>query len=165
MGTGKTAAGEQLARRLGWRFVDADRKLEAAMGMSIAEAFASRGEEYFRELEERLVLELLDEAQEAVDGSVISLGGGAVTGKKVRERLEDEPLVIMLDEDVETAFARASDGSRPLAAEAAGFRRLYDERTYLYRQAAKHSIDTRGKDVEAVAEEMAAIVVQEAQGK
>lgn len=161
MGSGKTAVGKKLAGRLGWEFRDADSRIESEMGITIAEAFAARGEAYFRDLEERVVLEMIDAAGEAATGTVISLGGGAVTSSKVRRRLDSEPLVILLDEDVETAFVRASDGTRPLAGDAAGFRRLYEERTYLYRQAAKYSIDTRKKDVEAVTSEMAGIVENE----
>lgn len=161
MGSGKTAAGRSLARMLGWEFHDADRRLQEEMGMSIAEAFASRGEDYFRELEERLVLEMIEAAAGSANGTVISLGGGAVTSSKVRQRLSEEPLVILLDEDVETAFARASDGSRPLAEDAAGFRQLFEERTHIYRQTAKKTVDTRNKGVEDVAAEMAKMVEEE----
>lgn len=164
MGSGKSAAGKQLATRLGWKFVDADQQLESEMGMTISEAFVSEGEGYFRELEERLVMELIEAASRSDEGSVISLGGGAVTSGKVRGRLAREQLVILLDEDVETAFARAGDGSRPLAADAAGFRQLYEQRTYLYRQVAGHVVDTRGKDVEAVSAEMENIVTEEVGG-
>ena len=55
MGTGKTAAGKRLAKRLGWRFVDVDALIEAAAKMPIARIFTERGEPVFRRLERRAV--------------------------------------------------------------------------------------------------------------
>ena len=41
MGSGKSHIGRKLAQRLGWQFVDTDRRIERAVGMTIAEFFAS----------------------------------------------------------------------------------------------------------------------------
>ena len=43
MGTGKTAVGKRLAKRLGWRFVDVDELIEAHAKMPVARIFAERG--------------------------------------------------------------------------------------------------------------------------
>ena len=48
MGSGKTRAGEELAQRLGRRFVDLDRRIEARTGSTVAELFVNRGEAGFR---------------------------------------------------------------------------------------------------------------------
>lgn len=47
MGSGKSHIGRKLAQCLGWQFVDTDRRIERAVGMTIAEFFASSGEKVF----------------------------------------------------------------------------------------------------------------------
>lgn len=155
MGSGKTAVGESVARNLGWNFRDADTQIEEELGMSISRVFEQQGEAAFRRAEEDVVLKLLDEAAAASQGVVLSLGGGAVTNARVFERLKAEPLVVLLDADLETAFARAQDGKRPLARDLARFKELYGEREELYRSVAKVVVDTRGMNVEETAAEVA----------
>ena len=60
----------KLAQRLGWQFVDTDRRIERAVGMTIAEFYASAGEKVFREREIN-VLQQVSRYHEAV----ISFGG------------------------------------------------------------------------------------------
>ena len=151
MGTGKTAVGRRLANRLGWDFFDADPLVEEHMGMTIPEIFEIHGEPGFRKAEEAVVLGLLDEAARAEKGAVISLGGGAVTIPAVYERLTKEPLVVLLDEDVDTAYERARGSRRPLAGDPERFRDLYSQRESIYRSVAKYIVDTRGLDSSAVA--------------
>lgn len=158
MGAGKSAVGRRLARSLGWDFTDADDEVEKSMGMSIPEAFSGEGEQFFRDAEQEVVLRLIDEAGESERGTVLSLGGGAVTIPAVRERLKAEPLVLLLDEDVETAFKRAGGGNRPLARDREGFRALYEERSYLYREAAGFVIETSGKGLAEVVREAEAVI-------
>lgn len=159
MGSGKTAVGRQLARQLGWSFADADHVIEQELGTSISEVFATAGEAAFRKQEETVVLGLLDQAAAAADGSVVSLGGGAVTIDAVRERLSGEPLVVLLQTDLETAYARARGGSRPLAADEQAFRQLYDSREQLYRSVAKIMVDVGEKDIKQVAAEVARLIM------
>jgi len=150
MGSGKTAVGKRLSQRLGWDFFDADPLVEEYMGMSIHEIFEIHGEPGFRKAEEAVVAGLLDEASRSEAGTVVSLGGGAVTIPALYERLLKEPLVVLLDEDVDMAYRRAAGGKRPLAGDIEHFRSLYSERESLYRSVAKHIVDTRGMDVDQV---------------
>ncbi len=92
MGTGKSAVGSCLARGLGWNFFDADIQIEKRMGMPVAEVFEKHGEETFRTAEAAVVTGLLDEAASSREGTVISLGGGAVTAPETARRLRREPL-------------------------------------------------------------------------
>ena len=70
--TGKTKVGQEVARRLGWGFVDIDEEIVGQSGKPIAEIFAQDGESRFRELE-REVLERACQGKEMV----VSTGGGA----------------------------------------------------------------------------------------
>lgn len=154
MGSGKTAVGERVAQDLGWSFLDADEMIETEMGMPIIRIFEEKGESAFRRLEEDVVLALLDEASMSGQGTVLSLGGGAVTNAGVCRRLKAEPLVVLLDTDLETAFARAQDGKRPLARDPSRFKKLYADREDLYRSVAKIVVDTGTLDVAGAAAEV-----------
>ncbi len=72
MGSGKTAVGEALAAGLKIPFIDTDKEIEKRQGCTIAEIFASSGEEAFRRMETAMLQGLYLEGMEAV----ISLGGG-----------------------------------------------------------------------------------------
>ena len=77
MGAGKSTAARALAG------ADSDALVEAELGTTIEAFFDREGEAAFREVEERVVCELLDRAPE-----VVSLGGGAgrsVGGVRRRE--------------------------------------------------------------------------------
>lgn len=70
MGSGKSHIGRKLAGRLHWQFVDTDRRMERAVGKTIAEFYKSAGEEGFREKEYN-ILQQVSRYHEAV----ISFGG------------------------------------------------------------------------------------------
>ncbi|MDO8737096.1 MAG: shikimate kinase, partial [Thermoleophilia bacterium] len=91
-------------------------------------------------------------------GAVVSLGGGAVTIPAIYERLLEEPLVVLLDEDVDMAYKRAAGGKRPMAGDIEHFRALYSERESIYRSVAKFIVDARGKDVDQVTVRIVEIV-------
>ncbi len=158
MGAGKSAVGSYLARGLGWNFFDADIQIEKRMGMPIAEVFEKHGEEIFRTAEAAVVTGLLDEAASSREGTVVSLGGGAVTVPEIARRLRHEPLVFLLEEDLETAFKRTGGGTRPLAGDLDSFQRLFEERQVLYRQLAGHVVDTRGKEIREVSDAVVRII-------
>ena len=72
MGSGKSTVGRLLATAVGYQFVDVDTLIEREAGMSIPELFRRAGEEVFRALETRMLLDL--GARRSV---VIATGGGA----------------------------------------------------------------------------------------
>jgi shikimate kinase / 3-dehydroquinate synthase len=142
MGAGKSTVGATVAKRIGRPFVDLDRELESELGMPIAQIFAERGEGSFREAEEEVTVEALAETTP----TVIALGGGALGSERVRESLRERARTVLLEIDVEDAWRRAARSDRPLARDEASFRRLYDERQPLYRQAA----DAAARDADDV---------------
>jgi shikimate kinase len=73
MGTGKSAVGRALARRLRRPFVDLDAEIERGAGAAVAEIFARRGERAFRRLERAALAEAARRR-----GAVVALGGGAL---------------------------------------------------------------------------------------
>lgn len=70
MSSGKSTLGKKLARLLGYRFVDLDKLIETSEGMAISTIFSLKGEDYFRELESRLLKEIHP------NGNVVLASGG-----------------------------------------------------------------------------------------
>ena len=91
MGTGKTAVGKRLAKRLGWRFVDIDQLIEAQAKMPVARIFAERGEAVFRRLEQRCIGRVVHSDQQ-----VVATGGGAFVDPKNRAWLRASGVVVCL---------------------------------------------------------------------
>ncbi|HEY1690099.1 MAG TPA: 3-dehydroquinate synthase [Solirubrobacteraceae bacterium] len=147
MGSGKTTAAQQLAQKRGVTALDSDAEIERREGRSIAELFGhdAGGEVAFRELEERVVLELLAGAP---PDAVISLGGGSVLSSRVQEALR-EHLVVLLDIDPTSAWERAlqAGGTRPLASDAQAFTELHREREPLYLSLADAILPARVAEV------------------
>jgi shikimate kinase/3-dehydroquinate synthase len=142
MGAGKSTVGAEVAQRIDRAFLDIDPELEREFGRSVADIFAERGEEGFRDAEEDLTVETLEDPRPAV----ISLGGGTLRSERVRESLRDHAVTVFLDVDVAEAWRRVADTSRPLARDEESFRRLHDERLPVYREAA----DATARDAEDV---------------
>ena len=127
MGSGKSTAARAAGEALHTAPVDVDGVIEQRLGKSIERIFAEDGEAAFRAVEEATTLELLGDPV----NRVLSLGGGAISSERVRQALADR-LVIWLDVELETAWARAHGSARPLAQERTGFAALYAEREPMY---------------------------------
>ncbi|HEX5191653.1 MAG TPA: bifunctional shikimate kinase/3-dehydroquinate synthase [Solirubrobacteraceae bacterium] len=138
MGAGKSTAARTFAAASGGTAVDADAELEVAEGRPISEIFAADGEAAFRAAEERVTLELLSRSA-GIGGArgpvFVALGGGALGSEAIRRALGDH-LVIWIDVDARTAWARCEHSNRPLAADRAAFERLHAEREPIYARAA-----------------------------
>lgn len=171
MGSGKTTVGRRLADRLGRDFVDADAALVDVADRTIAEIFATDGEERFRALE----ADVLEELLERHDPTVIASGGGVVLRDDSRERLR-HPAVTVVWLDAGPAFlASRVEGKphRPLLATDEPARdvleRLHRERAPLYEEVADLRVDVEpfhrdeDKPKRALAERIAALVLQHEQ--
>jgi len=137
-GAGKTTIGRRLARRLRVPFVELDRRIEQAAGMSLAEVFALHGEEYYRRLERETLERVLDEA--GGRRVVLAAGGGLVTSPDTYALLRRRALTVWLRADPEDHWNRVvqQGDRRPMAdhPEAmAELRRLLAARQRLYAEA------------------------------
>jgi shikimate kinase len=91
MGTGKSAVGRALARRLRRSFVDLDAAIERSSGTSVAELFARRGEKAFRRLERSALQKAARRG-----GLVVALGGGALLDKRNLNLVEKTGVLVKL---------------------------------------------------------------------
>ena len=82
MGAGKTSIGFLVSKKLNFDFLDIDQLIEKELGMKISKIFETKGEKYFREIEEKITLKSLK-----IKKIVISLGGGAFLNKNIRDEI------------------------------------------------------------------------------
>jgi shikimate kinase len=140
-GSGKSTVGRQLARHLGWRFIDSDHVIEQEIGCPIRLYFEQQGEAAFRDLEQRTIESLSRERS-----VVLATGGGTVLREANRRALSEHCVVIYLRSSPEELFRRLRhDTQRPLLQVADPLKRLRDlfrERDPLYREAARYVIET-----------------------
>ena len=152
-GAGKSTIGRQVARRLGVGFRDTDGDIEAVARKRISEIFVDDGEAAFRRLEGEAVATAL----ETHDG-VLSLGGGAVLDAETRAQLAGHR-VLLLDVDLSSATARVGlNRDRPVLAlnPRAVLKGLLAERMPLYHEVADVVVQTSGRPVPAVVDEVLA---------
>lgn len=156
-GSGKTAVGRQLAAILGWVRIDTDELIEERGGRSIAEIFATEGEAGFRRVEAEVVAEVARGA-----GQVMSVGGGAVLSEGNRAALRAAGICVWLTAPPEELHARLGHDPRtpatrpPLTERAAldELRHLLVQRRPLYAALADHVVDTTGRSVAQVVDEV-----------
>ena len=155
MGSGKSAVGRQLAERLGLEFVDSDAEIEARTGVDIPYIFEREGEAGFR-VREREALDLLTRREHVL----VATGGGAVLDPDTRERLRSRGSVVYLRTSVGQQLARTRrNRSRPLLNSPdprETLERLMQQRAALYEEIADLTVDTDGRRVGTVVEEIAA---------
>ena len=159
MGAGKTTVGQALAGRLGWRFEDLDDLIQASEGRTIEQIFQQDGEPTFRDLERRVLSETLI-CLHGTPPLVLALGGGAFMDPKAQDLLRQAQIpAVFLDAPMEELFRRSQqpDVIRPLRRDPDQFRSLYDQRRPAYFKATV-CIETLGKDVQSVVQEIIAIL-------
>ena len=103
MGCGKSTVGKKLSQKLEFEFVDSDSKIEENEGVTISEIFATKGEEYFRNLETMFLEEMLREKKENV---VLSTGGGMPVRPENSALMKNIGSVVYLRAKPETVYER-----------------------------------------------------------
>ncbi len=160
-GSGKSVAGRALAQRLALPFVDTDEEVELAAGRTIAEIFETDSEAAFRELERNAVLEAC-----GLYGTVISVGGGAVENEELAGAMRRSGAVVFLSAPAEVLHGRieadaATTARRPALTGKSGLAEVEEvlaRRLPIYRATAHLEIDTAGRDPQAVAGEIEALL-------
>lgn len=141
MGSGKSTVGRALARKIGFRFIDSDREIEARCGVDIPTIFDYEGEAGFRDREERMIDELT-----ALQGVVLATGGGSILREENRKHLKSRGYVILLQVDIKEQLRRvAFDAKRPLLQTddpEARLKALMEEREPIYREVADVAVST-----------------------
>lgn len=137
-GCGKTAVGQQLAQKLGKKFVDADESLEARVCRKITDIIPNDGEAAFREMESETLAELGKQS-----GLVIATGGGCVTQPQNYPLLHQNGTIFWLKRELDKL---PTDG-RPLSQKGT-LGQMYEARMPLYLRFADAAISNDGSIAE-----------------
>jgi len=142
-GTGKTSIGKRVAKLLDRTFVDTDDEIEERTGRTVRGIFAADGEPAFREIEAKVMADLLGGSEPAV----IAAGGGAVVTESTR-RLLQQPEVFVVWLTATPAFLASRITQKPhrplLDDDPIGtLTRLLDERIGWYNEVADVEFDVQ----------------------
>jgi shikimate kinase len=141
MGAGKSSVGRCFQRRTGLTLLDTDEIVASKFGMSIPEICAKHGANKFREAEAKAV-----RAMAIPKKTIIVTGGGIVLQQENVELLKRMGVIVWLDGNEDTLFARASrERNRPLLQTKnprKTFSQIFDTRRSLYADIADVRVDT-----------------------
>jgi shikimate kinase len=159
MGSGKSTVAAAVGRQLDLAFVDLDDTISKAEGRTAGELIEQAGEPAFRQLETRILREVLRETARAV----IAVGGGAWTITANRELIaqQEAAITVWLDAPFELCWKRITSTTemRPLAPTMAAAEQLYRERQADY-ALADHTVCVSENDsAEAIARRIAEFAV------
>ena len=140
-GAGKSSVGKSLARLLEEKFVDTDAVISMRENKTIGEIFVEKGEPYFRQIEEEV---LLDELKNHT--GILSLGGGAPLSSTAQHAIRDcGAPVVFLDVSLAAAAPRVGfNRDRPLLLgnPRAQWQELMNARRSVYESLAQHQVLT-----------------------
>jgi len=163
MGCGKSSVGRKLSELLCCPFTDLDAVIEEQEGRKIAEIFETDGEEEFRKIEARTLEHLIRKPATGSDvhiESVLALGGGAVMTPRCAEMVHEHTLCIYLRASADTlaSHLEGEAGGRPLLKSSTTLQQhilnMMPLRTETYERTAHIIIDTDGKTINGIAEEI-----------
>jgi shikimate kinase len=112
MGSGKTTVGRMIAKKFKIPHVDSDKLIVTKTQKTINQIFENEGEIQFRKIEEKMILGLDNETK-----FVLSLGGGSILSKNIRNLLKKKFITLFLDVNISELTHRLKENKkRPLLA-------------------------------------------------
>ena len=109
MGTGKSTVAAYMTKKHNMEVLEMDQMIVEREGMSISDIFEKHGEDYFRNVETKLLTEI-----QAQENKVVSCGGGVVLREQNVEIMKKGGYIVLLSAKPETILERVKDdNSRP----------------------------------------------------
>ena len=153
MGAGKTTMSDYFSTMFAMDSVEMDQVIARREGMTIPDIFEVHGEEYFRNCETDLLIEM-----QSRKNTVISCGGGVPMRDRNVAEMKKNGRVILLTATPETILERVKDDhSRPLLENNKNIpfiQSLMDKRREKYEAAADIIIPTDGRSIQDIGEEI-----------
>lgn len=141
MTSGKTSFGKKLARALEYEFIDLDELIETECKASINEIFKNEGEDYFRNLETKILKNIISSSKNK--NRVVALGGGTPCYNNNISLLKEENVLVYLSLELKVIIGRlkVDKENRPLVKDLDNdalvlkVSKLFKEREHFYNQA------------------------------
>ena len=153
MGAGKSTISDYLSTMFDMKLVEMDQEIVEREEMSISDIFATYGEEYFRDLETNLLIEM-----QSHKNAVISCGGGAALRERNVAEMKKNGRVVLLTASPETIYERVKDSNdRPILngnKNVPFITDMMEKRREKYEAAADIVINTDDKTVLQICEEL-----------
>jgi len=153
MGAGKSTIGKRLAQQIGSDFIDSDREIEDHTGVNIPLIFELEGESGFRQREAQIIDQLTQN-----NNIVLATGGGSVLNPENRQHMAERGQVVYLHATINQQLQRTHrDQNRPLLQTEnpqQKLQELFEIRDPLYREIATIVIDTDGRTIHSVTNEI-----------
>ena len=133
MGSGKSTIGFLLSKNINSSFLDVDKFIEKETNLKIHDIFQKKGENYFRDIEEKITLKLLKSK-----GKVIALGGGGFLNNNIRKEILKNHISFWLNWKNSTLINRIlKSKKRPIAfnSNENDLKKLIGERSNIYAEA------------------------------
>ena len=157
MGSGKSAVCSRLHELTGMEVVEMDAILADNEKMTINDIFATKGEEYFRDMETELLTQLSDESRKAV-----SCGGGAILRPQNVSLMKESGKIILLSAKPETIYDRLKDSDdRPLLhgnMNVPFIAEMIEKRRPRYESAADYTITVDNKSLDDICREILSLI-------
>ena len=155
-------------------FADLDAMIEDHCGCPVPEIFSASGEAEFRRIEKEILKDVLETSEtrqcapEDNLGMILALGGGAVMTPECEKMVHERTFCVYLRASVDELVTRLSSetAGRPLLdtalrterAETSALRARIQElmslRSSTYERVAHHIVDTDGKTIDDIAQEI-----------
>ncbi len=159
MGAGKSTIAGQLAALLEMQRVEMDQMIVEEQGMPISEIFEKYGEDYFRDIETQTLIALQKRKQ-----TIVSCGGGVVVREENEGHMKKNGRVILLTARPETILERVKGSTeRPILNNNMNVNfisELMEKRRERYLAVADYIVETDGKDVRSICEEIIARLLE-----
>lgn len=150
MGSGKSSVSRKLSAITGMSLIDSDYRIESIQHRKIPQIFEEEGEAGFRKIESSTLAGLKYEGR-----SIVSCGGGVICNPENREILKSLGTVVFLDIPLDEAIGRISNPkTRPMLSGERPVEEIYEERIPWYNEVADITIQSSGKSVLQVANEI-----------
>ncbi len=153
MGVGKSSIAAYLHQTLSMDVIEMDQVIEQQQQMTISEIFRIHGEEYFRNLETQLLIDM-----QSRKNVIISCGGGVAMRDENVKEMKKNGKVVLLTANPRTILERVKHSEeRPLLngrKNVESIEKLMEARRAKYEAAADLIVETDGKSVEEIGKEM-----------
>ena len=153
MGAGKSTISDYLSTMFAMEVVEMDQLIAEREGMSISDIFETYGEEYFRNMETNLLIEMQEKKN-----VIISCGGGVAMRERNVAEMKKNGRVVLLTAHPQTILDRVKDSDdRPLLnghKNVEYIEQLMEARREKYEAAADIVVDTDNKTVLQICEDL-----------